>query len=169
MSQPDGTALWPKLLRRVSLTTRPSSSGNNSNSRAGARQQPPPLPIRPTEQLYQPQQLWTDSRPGTVVLSPGLQGLSLYVDEQQRMYEQAQQRPTAAAPDERAPTSERVVEFRLDIPAGVCNMTQHPGDTIVGSVVVTVTKPTQAQRISLVFLGQERVYLRDPGSTALIP
>ncbi|KAJ1998703.1 hypothetical protein GGI04_004887, partial [Coemansia thaxteri] len=130
---------------------------------------PPPLPIRPTEQLYQPQQLWTDSRPGTVVLSPGLQGLSLYVDEQQRMYEQAQQRPTAAAPDERAPTSERVVEFRLDIPAGVCNMTQHPGDTIVGSVVVTVTKPTQAQRISLVFLGQERVYLRDPGSTALIP
>ncbi|KAJ1726001.1 hypothetical protein LPJ61_005492 [Coemansia biformis] len=43
-------------------------------------------------------------------------------------------------------------------------MTQHPGDVIVGSVVVTVTKPTRAQRISLVFLGQQRVYVKDTGN-----
>ncbi|KAJ2403906.1 hypothetical protein GGI10_005633, partial [Coemansia sp. RSA 2530] len=137
--------------------------------------------MRPSRMLYQPQQLWTDSRPGTVVVSPGLQGLSLYVDEQQRKYESAQQRqqqreqphqkpqtPPSAA-DDRAPTTERVAEFKLDIPNGVCNMTQHPGDTIVGSVVVTVTKPTRAQRITLTFVGQERVYLRDPANTSLIP
>ncbi|KAJ2103161.1 hypothetical protein IW146_008944 [Coemansia sp. RSA 922] len=180
MSHSENTSSWPKLLRRLSTSTRPSSS-------VPERQRPPPLPMRPNRMLYQPQQLWTDSRPGTVVVSPGLQGLSLYVDEQQRMYESAQQRQQQQAPrqqppqqlqkpqppptavDDRAPTTERVAEFRLDIPNGVCNMTQHPGDTIVGSVVVTVTKPTRAQRISLTFLGQERVYLRDPANTSLMP
>ncbi|KAJ2024827.1 hypothetical protein IWW57_003591 [Coemansia sp. S610] len=174
MSHSDATSPWPKLLRRLSTSTRPSSSVPDS-------QRPPPLPMRPSRMLYQPQQLWTDSRPGTVVVSPGLQGLSLYVDEQQRKYESAQQRqqqreqphqkpqtPPSAA-DDRAPTTERVAEFKLDIPNGVCNMTQHPGDTIVGSVVVTVTKPTRAQRITLTFVGQERVYLRDPANTSLIP
>ncbi|KAJ1664885.1 hypothetical protein IW140_003704 [Coemansia sp. RSA 1813] len=63
--------------------------------------------------------------------------------------------------DDRAPTSDRVAEFRLSIPDGVRCMTQHPEDTIVGSVVVTVTKATKAQRIILRFLGQQRVHLRD--------
>ncbi|KAJ2818721.1 hypothetical protein FBU31_005774, partial [Coemansia sp. 'formosensis'] len=166
MSNPETTNSWPKLLRRLSTSTRPSNSVPES-------QRPPPLPMRPSRMLYQPQQLWTDSRPGTVVVSPGLQGLSLYVDEQQRKYESAQQTrkppPPPSAVDDRAPTTERVAEFTLDIPNGVCNMTQYPGDTIVGSVVITVTKPTRAQRISLTFLGQERVYLRDPDNTSLIP
>ncbi|KAJ2454027.1 hypothetical protein GGF42_003696 [Coemansia sp. RSA 2424] len=171
------TSSWPKLLRRLSTSTRPSSSAPDSR-------RPPPLPMRPNRMLYQPQQLWTDSRSGgtaaaAAVQSPGLQGLSQYVDEQQRMYESAQQRPPPVqlqkppAPpspaDERAPTTERVAEFRLDIPNGVRNMTQRPGDTIVGSVVVTVTKPTRAQRISLTFLGQERVFLRDTNSASLVP
>ncbi|KAJ2908363.1 hypothetical protein GGI21_002959, partial [Coemansia aciculifera] len=181
MSNSDSTSSWPKLLRRLSTSTRPAGSGSNS---APNSQRPPPLPMRPNRMLYQPQQLWTDSRPGTIIVSPGLQGLSLYVDEQQRMYENArqrqqqqqqqqqpvqQQKPQAPVVDDRAPTTERVAEFRLDIPNGVCNMTQRPGDTIVGSVVVTVTKPTRAQRISLTFLGQERVFLRDPENTSLIP
>ncbi|KAJ2198357.1 hypothetical protein GGH18_001026 [Coemansia sp. RSA 530] len=45
-------------------------------------------------------------------------------------------------------------------------MTQHPGDVIVGSVVVTVTKPTKALRIKLTFLGQQRVYVRDMSNQA---
>ncbi|KAI8318840.1 hypothetical protein GQ54DRAFT_266360 [Martensiomyces pterosporus] len=73
---------------------------------------------------------------------------------------QPQSRPPPKPPaDDKPPTTDRLVEFRLDIPNGVRNMTQHPNDTIVGSVVVTVTKPTKALRISLLFKGQERVYL----------
>ncbi|KAJ2581665.1 hypothetical protein EV177_010409, partial [Coemansia sp. RSA 1804] len=68
--------------------------------------------------------------------------------------------------DDRPPTTERVAEFRLDIPNGVRNMVQHPEDTIVGSVVVTVTKPTKARRIVLCFMGQQRVQLRDQSSVS---
>ncbi|KAJ2681641.1 hypothetical protein GGH99_005102 [Coemansia sp. RSA 1285] len=72
----------------------------------------------------------------------------------------------AHAMDDRPPTTERVAEFRLDIPNGVRNMVQHPEDTIVGSVVVTVTKPTKARRIVLYFMGQQRVQLRDQSSVS---
>ncbi|KAJ2648572.1 hypothetical protein IW137_001218 [Coemansia sp. RSA 1287] len=70
------------------------------------------------------------------------------------------------ATDDRPPTTDRVAEFILDIPDGIRNMTQHPGDVIVGSVVVTVTKPTKALRIKLTFLGQQRVYVRDMSNQA---
>ncbi|KAJ2552514.1 hypothetical protein EV175_003280 [Coemansia sp. RSA 1933] len=132
----------------------------------------PILPLRPT--------------------SISIQGLSQFMDEQQQAFDQAQRparraekqpqrrtsllrggsvRRPAPAPasgvpdDDRPPTSDRVAEFRLAIPDGVRCMTQHPGDTVVGSVVVTVTKPTKAQRITVRFLGQQRVHLRDPSQT----
>ncbi|KAJ1951415.1 hypothetical protein EC988_004049, partial [Linderina pennispora] len=69
---------------------------------------------------------------------------------------------------DKAPTTDRLVEFRLTIPDGVRNMTQHPGDAIVGSVVVTLTKPTKIFRISIQFLGRERVYLRENPPSAPI-
>ncbi|KAJ2394901.1 hypothetical protein GGI23_004509, partial [Coemansia sp. RSA 2559] len=130
---------------------------------------PPALPARPT--------------------SVSIQELSQFMDAQQHAFDQARRpekpserplrrnsllrggsikrpaamvSPGAGADDDRPPTTDRVAEFRLAIPDGVRCMAQHPEDTVVGSVVVTVTKPTKAQRITLRFLGQQRVHLRDP-------
>ncbi|KAJ2557987.1 hypothetical protein GGH12_006030 [Coemansia sp. RSA 1822] len=134
-------------------------------------QQGPPLPRRPNQQLYQPQQ-WTNHSTSTASLSTGLHDISLSSNLQQPSTFNAPEpqkschgaiasKHASLAIDDRPPTTDRVAEFILDIPDGVRNMTQHPGNIIVGSVVVTVTKPTKALRIKLTFLGQQRVYVRD--------
>ncbi|KAJ1960896.1 hypothetical protein GGI12_003555 [Dipsacomyces acuminosporus] len=140
------------------------------------------------QQQYQQQQQPPKTNKRESKAFQGLQALSQYLDGQQQIH-QTMQEPQAPAElshrpaghnddssstkpanqrlvppprppiDDKAPTTDRLAEFRLDIPNGVRNMTQHPGDTIVGSVVVTVTKPLKALRISLLFKGQERVYL----------
>ncbi|KAI9504333.1 hypothetical protein BX070DRAFT_234355 [Coemansia spiralis] len=189
---------WPKFLQRLSTSAdranNPSSYYYSSAAQPATNHQtPPPLPARPlNNQLYQPQQLWSEPH-ASGAPTAAIQELSTYMDEQQSAFDRAKihhaqpnssnsnprRRNSLRLPvkqntnlhndsigiaDDKPPTTERVAEFRLDIPDGIRNMTQHPGDTIVGSVVVTVTKPTKALRITLRFLGQQRVHLRDKSS-----
>ncbi|KAJ2777119.1 hypothetical protein H4R18_005317 [Coemansia javaensis] len=180
---------WPDFLKRMSATI---GDGIAAGPSPGSADQPPPLPPRPGQhqhqRLYQPHQHWAGGAASTVSLAEGLQdvivgGLGPRSSDDTRRPVPGDAEPRRAshdgtrghagdraAEDERPPTTERVAEFRLDIPDGVRNMTQHPGDTVVGSVVLTVTRPTRAQRIVLAFVGQQRVYVRDmanPGALAL--
>ncbi|KAJ2761726.1 hypothetical protein IWQ57_005973, partial [Coemansia nantahalensis] len=171
MVQPDSE--WPNFLKRMSATIGDGASPQPAPGQD--RPLPPPLPARRNQQLYQPQGL----EASTTSLTTGLQDITLDFGGSASPLREDAPRPSSdsatrsfAGPDpladDRPPTTERVAEFRLDIPDGVRNMTQHPGDVIVGSVVVTVTKPTPAQRITLVFVGQQRVYIKDTsGASAL--
>ncbi|KAJ2077429.1 hypothetical protein H4R24_005137 [Coemansia sp. RSA 988] len=146
------------------------------------QQQPPrngpPLPPRRNQQLYQPHEQQAGVTASSSSLPSGIQNISLDLHQplstpaaptvlRRASRDKAPggtgvvSKPAVPIIDDRPPTTDRVAEFRLDIPDGVRNMTQHPEDTIVGSVVITVTKPTKALRISLTFLGQQRVYVRD--------
>ncbi|KAJ2801708.1 hypothetical protein H4R20_003573 [Coemansia guatemalensis] len=155
------------------------------------RQQPPRqgprLPPRRNQQLYQPREQSAGVTASSSSLPTGLQNISLDLGQplstpaappvpQRTNRDRASSgistasKPALPIIDDRPPTTDRVAEFRLDIPDGVRNMTQHPEDTIVGSVVITVTKPTKALRISLAFVGQQRVYVRDASNqTPLSP
>ncbi|PIA13310.1 hypothetical protein COEREDRAFT_89659 [Coemansia reversa NRRL 1564] len=147
----------------------------------------PPLPPRHNQQLYQPPEHHAGITTSSSYLSTGIQNISLNLNQpisapatsavlqranRDRVSSEFGASSKSPLPliDDRPPTTDRVAEFRLDIPDGVRNMTQHPEDTIVGSVVITVTKPTKALRISLSFLGQQRVYVRDASNqTSLSP
>ncbi|KAJ1718500.1 hypothetical protein LPJ61_006596, partial [Coemansia biformis] len=156
MVHPDNS--WPKFLKRMSATIG-DGVGQQSNATPATRQERPPvLPPRQVQQLYQPHQQMAIAA-SSASLPTGLQGITLdlgrgqqsfdgsaypselhTIDEAPRRssYDSALRGPgVAAAPaviDDRPPTTERVAEFRLEIPDGVRNMTQHPGDVIVGSV-----------------------------------
>ncbi|KAJ2156631.1 hypothetical protein GGF46_005053 [Coemansia sp. RSA 552] len=179
MAHSDGP--WPKFLRRMSATVSPDYTPPSHPAA-------PPPPRRPDQQLYQPD----DAMASTTSLSTGLQDLSLgLMQRQQQRFDESigavpvRQRDSGSfdmagnrrigiaalsspnsADDQLPPTSDRVAEFSLDIPDGVRNTTQHPGSMIVGSAVLTLTKPTKALRITLAFLGQQRVYLRDTSGQA---
>ncbi|KAJ2613417.1 hypothetical protein H4S08_002220 [Coemansia sp. RSA 1365] len=147
----------------------------------------PPLPPRHNQQMYQPPEHHTGITTSSSYLSTGIQNISLNSNQpisapaastvlqranRDRVSGEFSASSKSSLPiiDDRPPTTDRVAEFRLDIPDGVRNMTQHPEDAIVGSVVITVTKPTKALRISLSFLGQQRVYVRDASNqTSLSP
>ncbi|KAJ2343737.1 hypothetical protein IWW50_006607, partial [Coemansia erecta] len=161
---------WPEFLQRMSATI----AGDESATQETPGQQGPPLPPRSNQQLYQPQQ-WTDAFESSASLSAGLQDIppstkptldrsplpvpsATSSAPQRTSNEVTASRSVLPAVDDRPPTTDRVAEFVLDIPDGVRNMPQHPGDLIVGSVAITVTKPTKAVRIRLTFRGQQRVY-----------
>ncbi|KAJ2187870.1 hypothetical protein EV180_002818 [Coemansia sp. RSA 518] len=167
---------WPKFLKRMSASVTNDGTTTHETPPQAHSQQGPPLPRRPNQQLYQPQQ-WTEHSTSTASLSTGLHDISLSSGMQQPLASSAPEpqktchgaivsKYASLATDDRPPTTDRVAEFILDIPDGIRNMTQHPGDVIVGSVVVTVTKPTKALRIKLTFLGQQRVYVRDMSNQA---
>ncbi|KAJ1823035.1 hypothetical protein LPJ56_000345 [Coemansia sp. RSA 2599] len=169
---------WPRLLRRLSL------SGSNRRDRTRDAAHNPPLPTRPSHHLYQPADVSPEpSRPNTSADGGDIDDITFLIQEQQRLFDQVEETrrsstfasmPEASGDsggsgvETKPPTSDRIAEFRLDIPDGVRNMTQHPGNQIVGSVVVTVTRSTKAQRISLHFLGYQKVYLKDPSSQSPI-
>ncbi|KAJ1831158.1 hypothetical protein LPJ63_004469 [Coemansia sp. RSA 2711] len=183
---------WPNFMRRMSATI---SNDDTVFTREPAGSQPPALPQRPHQQLYSPQQQlcspqrqlyqpqqWTDPSQSMSSLSAGLDFADSHQSLLPRRESLGAPRAESGAPqtefsaremvstaDDRPPTTERIPEFVLDIPAGVRCATHHPGGTIVGSVVVTVTKPTKATRIRLTFLGQQRVYVREPTQAPLTP
>ncbi|KAJ1856135.1 hypothetical protein LPJ73_002225 [Coemansia sp. RSA 2703] len=185
MTNPEQSS-WPKLFRRLSLT----GGSDKKDKWRGTLSQDPQLPIRPTSHLYQPQDIWTDNNRQDTFTEMNTQDISYLIEEQQRLFDEVKQNQhtvtrtdayehhgsTGSAKgslkadvDAKPPTTDRVAEFRLVIPDGVRNMTQHPGDRIVGSVVITVTKPTKGQRIRLHFLGHQRVHLKDPTTQSPIP
>ncbi|KAJ2696978.1 hypothetical protein FB645_006053 [Coemansia sp. IMI 203386] len=171
---------WPKLFRRLSLT------GTSRKERPKHASHGPLLPTRPTQHLYQPQDITPEqSRPSTSAGggSGDIDDITFLIQEQQRLFDQVEENRKSSTftsipepskdsgsshAEAKPPTSDRIAEFRLDIPDGVRNMTQHPGNLIVGSVVITVTRSTKAQRISLHFLGHQKVYLKDPASQSPI-
>ncbi|KAJ2855961.1 hypothetical protein J3B02_001882 [Coemansia erecta] len=174
---------WPKLFRRLSL------SGTNRKDRPKHTGHDPLLPTRPSLHLYQPPDISPPepNRPNTsATAGSDIDDVTFLIQEQQRLFDQVEETRRSstftsiipesnsreesfgASIDTRPPTSDRIAEFRLDIPDGVRNMTQHPGSQIVGSVVITVTRSTKAQRISLHFLGYQKVYLKDPASQSPI-
>ncbi|KAI7819879.1 Josephin-domain-containing protein [Kickxella alabastrina] len=123
--------------------------------------QPPPLPMRHPSQPHKAQET---PNPGHA--SPTTPAS---LDPQQRPKLTSDSARGCHSPaDARPPTSDRVAEFRLDIPDGIRNMTQHAGAQIHGSVLLTVTKATRAQRIQVRFLGQQRSRLQDAGSQSPI-
>ncbi|KAJ1896038.1 hypothetical protein LPJ66_004230 [Kickxella alabastrina] len=123
--------------------------------------QPPPLPMRHLSQPHKPQET---PNPGHA--SPTTP-VSLDPQQQPKLTSDST-RGCHASADARPPTSDRVAEFRLDIPDGIRNMTQHAGAQIHGSVLLTVTKATRAQRIQVRFLGRQRSQLQDAGSQSPI-
>ncbi|KAI9472992.1 hypothetical protein LPJ79_005501 [Coemansia sp. RSA 1821] len=163
---------WPKLLQRTLPNDGSTAQGTAAQS-LGV-QAAPSLPRRPSRQLYQPHQ-WVESSVSMTSLSAGLSDLPM--DSRQQKRQSACQLPAEShgtrsispSIDDRPPTTDRIAAFVLDIPDGVRNMTQHPNSFMVGSVAITVTKPTKAHRIKLSFVGQQRVYLRDGRSQAPLP
>ncbi|KAJ2722998.1 hypothetical protein GGI07_002955 [Coemansia sp. Benny D115] len=171
-------------------------SGSASASGVQVPPKLPDRPMRPSKQLYEPKDLGHEAAQRASFALPSDQDMAALIAEQRRLLEDFEQRQSVelsraddygnAAPQTdmdtthapvpvpvpvpaKAPTSDRVAEFVLQIPDGVRNTAKYPGDEIVGTVSVTVTKPTRIQGVMLFFRGRQTVYLLDTASQLPIP